>query len=216
KPEKPSVWLVGGAKAWDKFEAVKFNLENGSIDKVLMCGLTAILVLEAKGITTGDVNRKIIEEDLIAHKDEIVAVCEKYPDAIILPVDLAYEENGVRKEIATAEVGPMNVSTGDIGSKTVALYQEILKSAKTIVANGPPGIFEMENFKKSSYEIVEAMAAAADAGAFVAIGGGDMGAVAEMSGYADKIIVSTGGGALLKILSGNDLPLLQVLREKMP
>lgn len=216
KPEKPSVWLVGGAKAWDKFQALSYNLENGSIDKALICGLTAILMLEAKGIDTGDANRKFILEDLNAHREEIARVCEKFADKIELPIDLAYEEEGVRKEIETAKVGEMNVSTGDIGSKTLAKFEEIIKTAKTIVANGPPGIFENENFKKSSFEVVEAMAAAAEQGAFVAIGGGDMGAVAEMSGYNSKITVSTGGGALLKILSGKDLPLLQVLREKMP
>ena len=95
-------------------------------------------------------------------------------------------------------------------------FKEIIASAKTIVANGPPGIFEMEVFKQSSFDIVEAMADAAKTGTFVCIGGGDMGAVAEMSGYGDSITVSTGGGALLKILSGKDLPLVQVLREKMP
>ncbi|WP_457557895.1 phosphoglycerate kinase [Candidatus Harpocratesius sp.] len=216
KPEKPSVWLVGGAKAWDKFQALSFNLENGSIDKALVCGLTAILILEAKGISMGDANKKFIADDLEAHRDEIRAVYEKYIDAIELPLDLAYEENGIRKEAPTEEAGALNVSTGDIGQKTIEKYKTILKEAKTIVANGPPGIFENENFKQSSFEIVEAMAAAADAGAFVAIGGGDMGAVAEMSGYGDKITISTGGGALLKILSGKDLPLLQVLRNKMP
>ncbi|MHA1562110.1 MAG: phosphoglycerate kinase, partial [Promethearchaeota archaeon] len=121
-----------------------------------------------------------------------------------------------RKEIDTNQVGANGKSTGDIGAKTIAQFNEILKTAKTIVANGPPGIFEMEVFKQSSFDIVKSMAEAAEKGAFVCIGGGDMGAVAEMSGYADKIYVSTGGGALLRILSGKDLPLLKVLREKMP
>ncbi|MHA1776145.1 MAG: phosphoglycerate kinase [Promethearchaeota archaeon] len=216
KPEKPSVWLVGGAKAWDKFQALSYNLENGSIDKALVCGLTAILILEATGVPMGDANKKFIADDLAKHGDEIRTVYEKYRDSIELPIDLAYEENGSRKEVVTKEVGAMNVSTGDIGRKTIDKFKDILKGAKTIVANGPPGIFENENFKQSSFEIVDAMAAAAENGAFVAIGGGDMGAVAEMSGHADKITISTGGGALLKILSGKDLPLLQVLRNKMP
>lgn len=215
-PAKPSVWLVGGAKAWDKFQALSFNLNNGSVDKALICGLTAILMLEAKGIATGEKNRKIIEEDMNAHHDEIVAICDKFVDQILLPIDLAYEENGVRKEADTVGIDELDVSTGDIGQKTMELFKEVIKSAKTIVANGPPGIFENENFKKSSFDIVDAMAEAASNGAFVAIGGGDMGAVAEMSGHDDKIIISTGGGALLSILSGEDLPLLQVLRTKMP
>ena len=215
-PKKPSVWLVGGAKAIDKYQALKFNLEEKHIDKALVCGLTAILMLEAKGIDMGESNRKFIAEDLTKYRDEIAQTCEKFKDNIVLPIDMAYEENGQRKEIETNQVGSIGKSTGDIGVKSIAEFKETLKSAKTIVANGPPGIFEKEVFKQSSFEIVEAMAEAADKGAFVCIGGGDMGAVAEMSGYADKIHISTGGGALLRILSGKDLPLLKVLREKMP
>ena len=215
-PKKPSVWLVGGAKAYDKFLAVKFNLEGGNIDKALICGLTAILMLEAKGIDMGEPNRKFIADDLEKYRDEIAETCEKFKDSIVLPVDMAYEENGQRREIDTNQVGTLGKSTGDIGAKSIAEFNEILKTANTIVANGPPGIFEMEVFKQSSFDIVESMAEAAEKGAFVCIGGGDMGAVAEMSGYADKIYVSTGGGALLRILSGKDLPLLKVLREKMP
>ncbi len=215
-PARPSVWLVGGAKAMDKFKAVKFNLEAGNVDKVLVCGLTATLMLEAKGIDTGAKNRKLILEDLEANREMIAEVAEKFADKIILPEDMAYEENGQRKECATSEVAPLDVSTGDIGTKTLELYKAEVANAKTIVANGPPGIFEMEVYKQSSFKIVEAMAEATKNGAFVCIGGGDMGAVAEMAGLGDKITISTGGGALLRILSGKDLPLLQVLRNKMP
>ncbi|UYP48080.1 Phosphoglycerate kinase [Candidatus Lokiarchaeum ossiferum] len=215
-PKKPSIWLVGGAKAMDKFQALKFNLEAGNIDMALVCGLTAILMLEAKGMDMGEKNRKFIAEDLEQNRNEIAAVCEKFKDKIFLPEDMAYEENGKRLECPTLEVSKLDVSTGDIGAKTIANFKTLIQSAKTIVANGPPGIFEKEVFKQSSFEIVDAMAAAAKNDAFVCIGGGDMGAVAEMAGLGEKITISTGGGALLKILSGKDLPLLQVLRNKMP
>ncbi|MHA2001010.1 MAG: phosphoglycerate kinase [Promethearchaeota archaeon] len=215
-PKKPSIWLVGGAKAMDKFKAVQFNLENGSIDRALMCGLTAILMLEAKGFDTGAANRKFIAEDLDAHREDIKAVCEKYAANILYPVDFAYKEDGKRKECSVDELASIGKDTGDIGQNTIEIYQRELRAAKTIIANGPPGIFEMDVFKQSSYDIVDAMAEAAHTGAFVCIGGGDMGAVAEMSGHGDEITISTGGGALLRILSGKDLPLLQVLRNKMP
>ncbi len=215
-PAKPAIWLVGGAKAWDKFQALQHNLASGNIDKALICGLTAILILEATGVDMGEPNRKFIADDLAAHREEIAATYQQYKDYFVLPVDMAYEVDGARKETPTSQVGELNQGTGDIGQKTLAIFKDIIASAKTIVANGPPGIFEMEVYKQSSFDIVEAMAEAAKKGAFVCIGGGDMGAVAEMSGYADSITVSTGGGALLKILSGKDLPLLQVLREKMP
>jgi phosphoglycerate kinase len=215
-PEKPSVWLVGGAKAIDKFDAIKFNLEAGTIDKALIAGLTATLVLEAKGVDMGEKNRKLIAEDLEKNKDMILATYEKYKDKIVLPIDLAYEEDGKRMETDTEKIAATGKGSGDIGTKTIAKFAEIISSAKTIVANGPPGIFEMDIYKKSSFELVDAMVAAAGKGAFAVIGGGEMGAVAEMSGKGDKITISTGGGALLKILSGENLPLLKVLKSKMP
>ncbi len=215
-PQKPSVWLVGGAKAYDKFQAILYNLEAGTIDRALIAGLTATLFYEARGISMGSANSKFIQEDLDAHKDEILSCWEKFQDKIVLPQDLAYEKDGARMECAAEEAAALGVGTGDIGVKSIAQYKEIIKSAKTIVANGPPGIFENENFKKSSFELVDAMVEAAENGAYTVIGGGEMGAVATMSGKGDKIIISTGGGALLKILSGKDLPLLQVLRNKMP
>ncbi|MHA1561344.1 MAG: phosphoglycerate kinase, partial [Promethearchaeota archaeon] len=130
-PKKPSVWLVGGAKAYDKFLAVKFNLEGGNIDKALICGLTAILMLEAKGIDMGGPNRKFIAEDLEKSRAEIAETCEKFKDRIVLPIDMAYEENSQRKEIDTNQVGANGKSTGDIGAKTIAQFNEILKTAKT-------------------------------------------------------------------------------------
>ena len=216
-PVKPSVWLVGGAKADDKFKAVKYNLEKGNIDSALMCGLTAIMMLEAKGVDMGADNRKLIEEPLKALKDDILATLEKYGDKIHLPEDMAINDNGTRKEVTVEELGKMNVSSGDIGEKTIAKYADIIKNAKTIVANGPPGIFEQEVFKKGSFTLVDAMVEAAEKnGAYAVIGGGEMGSVAKMSGKGDKIVVSTGGGALLQILSGEKLPLLTVLESKAP
>jgi phosphoglycerate kinase len=217
KPQKPAVWLVGGAKADDKFKAVKYNLEIGAIDHALMCGLTAIMMLEAKGVDMGEENRKIIKEHLDALKPQILEVLNKFGDKIHFPEDMAIEENGQRKEIPISEVGKLNKPTGDIGSKTIEKYAEIIRKAKTVVANGPPGIFEKEHFKKGSFALVDAMVDAAEKnGAYAVIGGGEMGSVAKMSGKGKKIVVSTGGGALLEILSGKKLPLLEVLEKKAP
>jgi phosphoglycerate kinase len=215
-PEKPSVWLVGGAKAIDKFKAINHNLEAGTIDKVLLSGLTAILMMEASGIDTGEANRKYIEEDLEKNREEIKAVCEQYKERLLFPVDFAYEENGERKEATVEEVVLLGKSTGDIGTKTIEIYNEHLRNAKTIVANGPPGIFEKEVFKKSSFAVLEAMAEAGRNDGLVCIGGGEMGSVAQMSEFSEDVTISTGGGALLAILSGKDVPLLEVLREKYP
>lgn len=217
-PKKPLAMLIGGAKAIDKFQAMKYNLENERLDYGLCAGLTAVLILEALGTPTGEPNKKLIADDLEKAKDEIVEVYEEYKDKIILPIDLTIEEDGERRDIDIEEVGKHNKTTGDIGDKTIEKFAEIIKDCQTIVANGPPGIFEKEIFRKGTNEMATAMAEATkEEGAFSVIGGGEFGAAAEMLGYGNDIsFISTGGGAMLEILSGIDVPLVRALREKQP
>ncbi|MHA1533199.1 MAG: phosphoglycerate kinase [Promethearchaeota archaeon] len=217
-PEKPMIMLIGGAKAIDKFKAMKFNFENEKLDYALCSGLTAILIFEAIGIETGEANRGAIAKDLDIAKDDIKETYEKFKDKIILPKDLVIEENGNRKAIAISELKDYNAVTGDIGPKTTEEFTEIIMNAKTIIANGPPGIFEKEVFRKGTFDMVKAMAEAAKTnGALSVIGGGEMGTAAEMSGYAQEVsFISTGGGAMLEILSGKDVPMVRALREKKP
>jgi phosphoglycerate kinase len=217
-PEKPMIMLIGGAKAIDKFKAMKFNFENEKLDYALCSGLTAILILEAIGVDTGEANRGAIVKDLEKAKDDIKETYEKFKDKIILPKDLIIEENGKRKAIVISELKDYNAVTGDIGPKTTEEFTEIIMNAKTIIANGPPGIFEKEVFRKGTFDMVKAMAEAAKTnGALSVIGGGEMGTAAEMSGYAQEVsFISTGGGAMLEILSGKDVPMVRALREKKP
>ena len=214
-PDKPMAMLIGGAKAIDKFKAMKYNFENGKLDYALCSGLTAILIFEALGKNMGEVNHKIIANDLEANRDMLIETYKKYEDKIILPVDLIIEENGARKTITIDETGSYNTTTGDIGPKTVEKFKEIMKKCKTIIANGPPGIFEMEVFRDATNEMVSAMVEATKNGALTIIGGGEMGAAAEMSGMADGVsFISTAGGAMLEIISGKELPMIRALREK--
>ncbi len=214
-PDKPMAMLIGGAKAIDKFKAMKYNFENEKLDYALCSGLTAILIFEALGKNMGEVNHKIIAKDLEVNKDMLVNTYKKYEDRIILPVDLIIEENGARKTITIDETGSYNTTTGDIGPKTVEKFKEIMKKCKTIIANGPPGIFEMEVFRDATNEMVSAMVEATKNGALTIIGGGEMGAAAEMSGMADGVsFISTAGGAMLEIISGKELPMIRALREK--
>ncbi|MHA2010411.1 MAG: phosphoglycerate kinase [Promethearchaeota archaeon] len=163
----------------------------------------------------GEVNHKIIAEDLEANRDMLIETYNKYKDKIILPEDLIIDDNGKRKTITIDEAGSYNTTTGDIGSKTVDNFKEVMKKCKTIIANGPPGIFEKEIFRDATNEMVDAMAEATKNGALTIIGGGEMGAAAEMSGKADGVsFISTAGGAMLEILSGKDLPMIRALREK--
>ena len=216
EPDKPMAMLIGGAKAIDKFKAMKFNFDNEKLDYALCSGLTAILIFEALGKNMGEPNHKIIAEDLEANKGMIIDTYNKYTDKIILPVDLIIDDNGNRKTISIDEAGSYNTTTGDIGQATVDEFNEILMKCKTIVANGPPGIFEKEVFRKSTNEIIDTMVAATKKNkALTIIGGGEMGAAASMAGKADDVsFISTAGGAMLEILSGNDLPMIRALREK--
>jgi len=216
EPEKPMAMLIGGAKAIDKFKAMKYNFDNEKLDYALCSGLTAILIFEALGKNMGEPNHKIIAEDLEANKDMIIETYEKYSDKIILPQDLIIDDNGNRKTIEIDEAGTYNTTTGDIGQKTVDKFNEILMKCKTIIANGPPGIFEKDVFRNATNEIVDTMVAATKKNkALTIIGGGEMGAAASMAGKADDVsFISTAGGAMLEILSGKDLPMIRALREK--
>lgn len=215
-PERPMAMLIGGAKAIDKFKAMKYNFDNEKLDYALCSGLTAILIFEALGKNMGEQNHKIIAEDLEEHKDMILETYENYKDKIILPEDLIIDDNGNRKTIGIDEAGTYNTTTGDIGLKTVEKFSEIIMKCKTIIANGPPGIFEMEVFREATNKLVETMVQATKKNnALTIIGGGEMGAAAAMSGKADGIsFISTAGGAMLEILSGKDLPMIRALREK--
>jgi len=195
---------------------MKYNFDNEKLDYALCSGLTAILIFEALGKNMGEPNHKIIADDLEANKDMILDVYEKYKEKIILPKDLVIDDNGNRKIIGIDEAGTYNTTTGDIGPATVDNFNEVLMKCKTIVANGPPGIFEKEVFRKATNEIVDTMAKATKKNnALTIIGGGEMGAAASMAGKADEVsFISTAGGAMLEILSGNDLPMIRALREK--
>jgi len=215
-PDKPMAMLIGGAKAIDKFKAMKFNFDNDKLDYALCSGLTAILIFEALGKNMGEPNHKIIAKDLEENKTMIIETTEKYKNKIVLPEDLIIDDNGNRKVITIDEAGTYNTTTGDIGPKTVNQFNDIIMKCRTIIANGPPGIFEKEVFREATNEIVETMVKATKQnGALTIIGGGEMGAAASMAGKADDVsFISTAGGAMLEILSGNDLPMIKALREK--
>ena len=215
-PDKPMAMLIGGAKAIDKFKAMKYNFDNGKLDYALCSGLTAVLIFQAIGKNMGDVNLKIISKDLEENKGLIVDTYEKYKDKIVLPEDFIIDDNGSRKAITIDEAGTYNTTTGDIGPKTVGIFKDIMMKCKTIIANGPPGIFEKEVFRDGTNELVGVMVKATkENGVLTIIGGGEMGAAASMAGLADQVsFISTAGGAMLEILSGNDLPMIKALREK--
>ncbi len=140
-PERPAVWLIGGSKTLDKFRALKYNLEAGNIDIALVAGLTSLLFFEAQGISVGTPNRGLMYDEFLKAQDEIVDVWNRFQDKIVLPVDLVYNNEGFEAEISPERLTEENRIVGDIGAKTIRIYSQFLRTAKTIVANGPPGHF---------------------------------------------------------------------------
>ncbi|HII59595.1 TPA: phosphoglycerate kinase [Methanocaldococcus jannaschii] len=210
-PEKPCVYVLGGAKADDSIRVMKNVLENGTADKVLTSGIVANIFLVAMGYDLG-VNMDIIENLGLKSQIEIAKeLLNKFEDKIVVPVDVALNINEERVEADLNKDEKVEHLINDIGEKTIELYSEIINEAKTIVANGPAGVFEKEAFAKGTEELLKAIA---NSKGFSVIGGGHLSAAAELFGIADKIDhVSTGGGATLDFLAGEKLPVIEMLKE---
>ncbi|MEM2455522.1 MAG: phosphoglycerate kinase [Candidatus Bathyarchaeia archaeon] len=210
-PEKPCIYILGGAKADDSLRISKYVLENNIADYVLTAGITGHLFLVAKGYDLGKPNMEFLEKnkllDLVPGIKELIS---KYPTRIETPVDLAIEVDGKRREIALAEL-PTNYPIYDIGAKTIERYTELIMKAKSIVFSGPPGVFEKEEFRKGTRALFEAMASSR---AFTLVGGGHSIAAVQSLGLADKMsYISTAGGALIEFLMGKKLPGVVALEE---
>ncbi|MEM3730732.1 MAG: phosphoglycerate kinase [Candidatus Bathyarchaeia archaeon] len=204
KPEKPCVFILGGAKADDSLEISKFVLGNNIADFVLTGGVVGHVFLAAKGVNLGKPNMEFLEKKgLMGLIPGIKELMEKYPNKILTPKDLAVEVNGKRKEISVEEL-PTNYPIFDIGTKTVSHYAEIIKKAKSIVVSGPMGVFENKEFVFGTRETFKAIASSK---AFSLAGGGHTIAALQELGLSDKIsYVSTAGGALIEFLMGKKLP----------
>jgi len=203
-PEKPCVYVLGGAKADDSLEISRYVLENGVADKVLTGGITGHLFLVARGVNLGKPNMELLERnELMGLVPGIQELMEKFPGKIEVPVDVAIEFEGRRKEIPVEEL-PTEYPIYDIGSQTIRRYGEIIREAKSIVVSGPPGVFEDERFIAGTRGIFEAVA---ESEGFSLVGGGHTVAAVKQLGLADKMsYISTAGGALIEFLMGKKLP----------
>ncbi|GGC86897.1 phosphoglycerate kinase [Enterococcus wangshanyuanii] len=206
-PKRPFVAILGGAKVSDKIGVIE-NLISKA-DKILIGGGMTYTFYKAKGMNIGN---SLVEEDKVELAKELI---EKAGDKLILPIDsitAAEFSNDVPTEEHTGDVpeGQMGL---DIGPETIALFAQALEGAKTVVWNGPMGVFEMSNFAKGTIGVCEAIANLADATTI--IGGGDSAAAAIQLGFADKFThISTGGGASLELLEGKELPGLAAINDK--
>ena len=203
-PEKPSVFVIGGAKGDDSLDISNYVLKNGIADNVLTGGVIGHIFLVAKGFDLGKGNMAFLEKkELMGLVPGIKKLMKQYPGAIVTPIDLAMEVNKKRKEIDVEDL-PTDNNIFDIGTKTANKFAEIIMKAKTIVVSGPVGVFENPEFKKGSKIVLEAVA---ESKGFSLVGGGHTVATVEKLCLSDKMsYISTAGGALIEFLMGKQLP----------
>jgi phosphoglycerate kinase len=203
-PEKPCVYILGGAKADDALRISKYVLGNEIADCVLTGGVAGHLFLMAKDIDLGKPNIDFLKKkELLGFVQGIKNLIGKYPDEIKTASDLAIDVDGERREIDVKDL-PTSFSICDIGSKTIKQYIDIIKGARSIVISGPVGIFENDEFAKGTRMILDAIA---NSQAFSLVGGGHTVAAVEQLGLENKMgYISTAGGALIEFLMGEALP----------
>jgi phosphoglycerate kinase len=208
-PKKPLVFLLGGTKIGDAFCMMDKVLKEGIADKILTGGLVAQVMLAASGFDIGKPSLDFIyEKNLNEYIEKSKILLKEYDERIMLPVDLAYKQIE-RKEVDVKNL-PVNESLLDIGHKTVEMYKEEINNAKTVFVNGPVGVFENVATEYGTKTLLEALA---KSDAFCALGGGDSVAATNKYGLADKIgYVCTGGGAMVRFLSGEELPVVSALK----
>jgi phosphoglycerate kinase len=212
-PARPFVAILGGAKVSDKIEVVE-NLMKIA-DAMLIGGGMAYTFLKADGQPIG---KSLVEDDKVDLARRLREEAQKKKFALLLPVDQVVGAE-FKADTATQTVSVSATPDGwmglDIGPKTIEAYRQKIANAKTIVWNGPMGVFEMPAFAKGTLEIAKAVAAATGNGAISIVGGGDSVAAVHQSGLADKIShISTGGGASLEFLGGRKLPGVEALTNK--
>jgi len=212
-PARPFVAIIGGAKVSDKIEVVE-NLMKIA-DAMLIGGGMAYTFLKAQGLEIG---KSLVEDDKLDLARKILADAKAKSFRLLLPTDHVTAPEF--KADAPATIGEVTATPADqmgldIGPKSIAAYAAEISKAKTIVWNGPMGVFEMPAFAKGTLEVAKAVAAATAAGAISIVGGGDSVAAAHQSGVADKIShISTGGGASLEFLGGRKLPGVEALTNR--
>lgn len=206
-PERPFVAILGGAKVSDKIGVIEHLLAKA--DKVIVGGGMTYTFYAAKGLSIGN---SLVEEDKIELAKELI---EKAGDKLVLPVDNVVADafsNDAKTETVEGNI-PDGYMALDIGPKAIADFENVLKDAKTVVWNGPMGVFEMDNFAKGTLAIGEFLGNLS--GATTIVGGGDSTAAVKKLGVGDKLThISTGGGASLEYLEGKTLPGIAAISDK--
>ena len=213
-PERPFVAILGGAKVADKLNVIDNLLTK--VDTLIIGGGMAYTFSAAMGYGVG---KSLLDETKIDYCKEMMAKAEQLGVKLLLPIDNAVAagfpnpiDAPIEVEYVDSDAIPADVEAMDIGPKTAALYAEAVLGAKTVVWNGPMGVFENPTLAKGTIAVAQALA---DSSAITIVGGGDSAAACEQLGYASKIThISTGGGASLEFLEGKDLPGVSCLLDK--
>jgi len=209
--KKPCVFVLGGAKISDAFGMMEIVLQNGTADKILTAGVTGIVMLMAKGVDVGEKTVNFLKDrDLLTFVDEAKRYLDNYPEKIEAPLDLAMEIDGQRKEIELHEM-PKNTLFMDIGAKTAERYAKVIKTAGTVFANGPAGVYENPVFEDGTRGIWQAIA---ESRGYSVIGGGDtVNSASKFIDLSSVNYVCTAGGAMIRFMSGKKLPLIEAMER---
>lgn len=209
--EKPFTAILGGAKVSDKMLIIENLIPKA--DNIIIGGGMAYTFFKAQG---GKIGNSLVEDDRLDTAKEVLAKAAAKGCKILLPVDSIVADK-FANDADSKEADNNNIPDGwmglDIGEKAITEFSEVIKNSKTILWNGPMGVFEMEKFQKGTKAVAEAVATATQNGAFSLVGGGDSVAAVNQFGLADKVsYVSTGGGALLEYFEGKELPGIKAIR----
>jgi phosphoglycerate kinase len=210
RPKRPSTFIFGGTKFADALPVLEKLADRENVDNIVVAGLAGYSFLWILGRQIGSKTQKLASKDVT---DEIVArakaLIEKHPSKIHLPIDAAIDDDGNRKECSLEHI-PADAAVMDIGQNSAEAFKRIIRDSKTVFLSGPPGVFEKEPFCKGTCELFKEITSCE---AFSVIGGGHSCAAANKFGFTDKIsYVSTGGGALERLMLGKEMPVVEALK----
>ena len=212
-PDRPFIAILGGAKVSDKIGVIEHLLSN--VNSIIIGGGMTYTFYKAKGLPIGN---SLFEEDKIELAGELLKKAEESGVNMVLPLDSVVAKefsNDAEFEVVDEDGIEDGWMALDIGPQSAIAFGNMIKNAKTVVWNGPMGVFEMENFADGTFAVAEALAEATKFGATTIVGGGDSAAAIKKAGLEDKVShVSTGGGASLEFLEGKELPGVAALTDK--
>lgn len=209
-PERPCTFVLGGAKVSDAFLMMETVLNSGAADTVLTGGLVGNILLAARGDEIGSGSMEFIRRSgYESYIEKSAELLRRYGDKILLPSDLAWVVDGARNECAVGSV-PSEIGAVDVGSATAARYAEVIESSRTVFVNGPMGVFEQAPSELGTKTVWEALGRTK---AYTVIGGGDSITATTKYHQTENIsYICTGGGALIRFLTGEELPVVKALR----